>query len=556
MATVLTRTDLRTIVALANYERIVDPRTGRLRSQVVHYQRGASARPYVSPLPPDEYAVRGYAESDSSGVTYRAPDADVLLSNSFAASHCFYITASSDATQVGLGFRPVRPEPGRIDVDGTLLIDRRTGELRSLSFQYVGASDALAAARAGGRMDFTRLPTGEWVISDWEMTAPRIITLRGNRSEVAGSLAAPSPIVSRMSTRDSIADIWQIGGALLRVSVADAVVWRGSRGRLVGRVVDDADGNSIPGASIVLRGTNYATSADAHGDFVIDDVLRGSYDMEVHSPILRQLGLDIPSVVSVDLRDTTTVVASVRLPPLRNAVDRVCRSVQGTPGTDTLAAVQGIVDGPDHVPVAGAIVTARWLQHAIVNQEVFSAEEASATTTTGVDGSYRLCGVPTDRSLHIVAIRNNLRNVDVTIEVRSSSGLTTVDIALSAGDPRAIARRGPTGHGAFLSEEQIAARGATTTEDLLRGVPGLRMEHSANGGTTIVADRGLLSILNMSCQGVAVFIDDSEVPQPFDVNEIPPQSIRAVEYYSGPATTPPELRASKAVCATLAIWTK
>ncbi len=659
VATVLTRTDLKPIVTLANYERVVDPGTGRLQSQAVRVLRGASTRPYVSPLQPDEYAVRGYVEGDASGVMYRAPDADVLLSDSFAAHHCFRLTSAADSTQVALAFRPTRQESGRIDIGGTLLVDRRTGELRSLEFQYVGLSDVVTDAGAGGRMAFVRLPTGAWVIADWELTAPRVISVRGYRNEASGSAAASS-IVSRPSVRDSIADIWRIGGSLLRVSVADTVVWRGARGRLTGRVVDDADGTSIPGASLMLKSTNYTASSDARGEFVIDDVLRGSYELEVRAPMLRRLGLDVPSIVPVNLRDTATVTTTVHMLPLRKAVARACH-MSDAPGSDTLAAVQGMVEGPGHAPVAGALVVARWLQHAIINERVFSSQDATATTTTSTDGSYRLCGVPDDRPLHILAMHDSLRSVETTTQVPQSPGLGTVNISMfnsgiasttdgraaiegtirndagapvagvevevfgvtptrsdslghyrvgglasglylmrvrrlgamaqiervevavgeratrdvllrsvqllagvniaatasgGLGDPDGIARRRAAGQGAFLSEGQIAARSATTTEQLLLMMQGLRIEHSTNGGTMIVQDRGSLSILNASCQGVGVFIDGSEVAQPFDVNQIPPQSIRAVEYYSGPAQTPPELRSAKTVCATLGIWTK
>jgi hypothetical protein len=57
------------------------------------------------------------------------------------------------------------------------------------------------------------------------------------------------------------------------------------------------------------------------------------------------------------------------------------------------------------------------------------------------------------------------------------------------------------------------------------------------------------------CVGAQVFVDGVMMPQPFDVNTVSPQSIRGIELYRGPATTPAELRSTKTVCGTLAIWT-
>jgi hypothetical protein len=428
VSTVLTRADLRPVVTLANYERVFDPATDRLRSQVVRVQRGTSIRPFVSPLPPDQYAAQGYAESGSVGVTYRAPDADVLLSDSFAATHCFRLARTSDSTQVGLAFEPTRHDDGRVDVSGTLLVDRRTGELRSLEFEYTGLPDAVTGAGAGGSMDLVRLPTGAWVISSWELTAPRVVQVRGYRADATGSLTTTSLGAGHAAMRDSIADRWRIGGALLRVSVADTIVWRGEAGRVNGRILDGGDGSAIPGATITLKGTNYAASSNARGEFTIEDVLSGSYEMEVHSPMLAAMGVDTPDLVSVDLRDRASVTTTVRMLPLRKAVERACRT-SGTAGSDTLAAVLGKVEGPGRAPVAGARVVARWFDRAEMNATTgVSARAQTVATTTNADGSYRLCGVPADWLLSIVAVRDRSSSALTTVQVPRSTGIGTVDI--------------------------------------------------------------------------------------------------------------------------------
>jgi outer membrane receptor protein involved in Fe transport len=153
-----------------------------------------------------------------------------------------------------------------------------------------------------------------------------------------------------------------------------------------------------------------------------------------------------------------------------------------------------------------------------------------------------------ERATRDVSLRNVQLLEGVTVTATAGRGF---------GDASGFARRREAGQGGvFLTEAQITARAATTTEQLLRGIIGLRFIRSMTGDVIAVVDRGPLTIKNFSCQGVGVFIDGSEAVQPFDVNQIPPTFIRAVEYYAGPAATPPELRSAKTVCGTLAIWMK
>jgi|GEM_PF-431423 len=424
-ATLLTRTDLAPVATIASYERASDVRTGQLRSQQVHRQRGTSTRPYASPLTPEQYAARGYTEEDGTGTVYRAPDADVLLSESFAADHCFHMaTSPSDSTQLGLAFRPTRADVTRIDIGGTLWLDRATNELRALDFRYAGLGKTASDAGAGGRMDFVHLPGGAWVTSRWEITAPRVVTVRGLQSTVSGSLRGGSSASGRAGTRDSIAEHWRIGGALLRVTLAGKEVWRGSSARLFGRVVDSGNGSPVAGASIALRGTNYAAVTDARGSFAIDDILLGSYDVEVQSPDVA-LGVNMPIIESIDLQDTTAVERTVHLPSLRTVVERAC-------GTgDTLLAVIGRVEGTNHSPAVGARVEARWFTRVESNKAGNApSQRLVATSTTDANGVYQVCGVPADRVIRVVAMQATARSAPLTTRIPLSQGLGRVDLQL------------------------------------------------------------------------------------------------------------------------------
>lgn len=139
------------------------------------FSEGLSIKPFQS-LKADSLAKIGYMQSDLSGQTYWAPDADVLLSETFAASHCLGLTAGKDkeAGLIGLSFKPQEFKRNFVDVSGTLWLDRATSELRRMEFKYEGLPLAMQRVEPGGDVEFTRLPDGTWFVNKWEIRMPRM----------------------------------------------------------------------------------------------------------------------------------------------------------------------------------------------------------------------------------------------------------------------------------------------------------------------------------------------------------------------------------------------
>jgi hypothetical protein len=179
----------------------------------------------------------------------------------------------------------------------------------------------------------------------------------------------------------------------------------------------------------------------------------------------------------------------------------------------------------------------------------------------------RLGNTPVLKNITVAA--NERVRVEITLNpivhqltavvVRADSTVTALN------DPTGFERRRRTEQGVFMTEEQIERRRAINTEQLFLAVPNVKVD---TGGIVLI-DRGVISYKALlfssptpfgaqfiDCVGVQVFVDGAMMPQPFDVNTIPPQRIKAIELYRGPATTPLELRTPKTVCGTLAIWTR
>ena len=109
--------------------------------------------------------------NEITGWTYYAPDEAVLLSDQFAATHCFQVVRNNERPgQVGIEFKPVRGRPVP-DVAGILWVDESTAELRELIFRFVNAG-LLERFKGGGHARFRRVPSGSWIVDDWAIRGP------------------------------------------------------------------------------------------------------------------------------------------------------------------------------------------------------------------------------------------------------------------------------------------------------------------------------------------------------------------------------------------------
>ena len=156
------------------YHRTLDTTMRVVQSQRVTTSRHPTTHAFRS-LPADSLASHGYVVSDTGGTTFYAPDADVLLSDRFVAGHCFHLAPSSpSADLLGVVFQPSRNRRDDHDIEGTLWVDRRTAELRTLEFHYTNLPEAAEPASPGGRVEFLRLAGGVWLIGTWSVRMPEL----------------------------------------------------------------------------------------------------------------------------------------------------------------------------------------------------------------------------------------------------------------------------------------------------------------------------------------------------------------------------------------------
>ena len=136
-------------------------------------------RPFGA-IDPDSLARAGYVLGDEAmGWTFYAPDETVLLSDQFAATHCFrLVREAARPGAIGVAFEPV-PRRKLADIVGVLWVDERTAELRDVVFHFVNAG-VPSRFEAGGSTRFLRFPSGAWIVDEWRLRFPRIAVQRSS----------------------------------------------------------------------------------------------------------------------------------------------------------------------------------------------------------------------------------------------------------------------------------------------------------------------------------------------------------------------------------------
>ena len=175
-------------------------RTQRVNSRVISARTGATDRPFVS-ASADSLADDGYVIDEERERTFRAPDAAALLSNRFAATHCFRIDAPSRVHPqwVGIAFRPTQDRDWIRDIEGTLWIDRASSELRLLEFKYTNLPHEVDVPEVGGFVEFLRVPTGHWLIARWAIRAPKLVRRSRGGGAVPGGCGSEIVVVEAIS---------------------------------------------------------------------------------------------------------------------------------------------------------------------------------------------------------------------------------------------------------------------------------------------------------------------------------------------------------------------
>lgn len=361
------------------FERQLDARS----LAILHEQRtptGGASRgsPFVS-QPAIVLSANGYIQPAGGDWDFFAPDADVLLSESFASDHCFFLTRDRERPQdLGLAFQPVRDR--RVpDIQGVLWLDHETAALRELEYRYSQLPWPVAPGVSGGRVQFTQLPTGTWIVHHWSIRMPRV-----------GLRATEHVVLAYTEVGGEVTEVLSAGGGPLRAQRPS---------RLAGSVFDSTTMSPLPDASVMLLGTTHAARTDSGGRFAFPHVPPGTYRITFEHARLDSLGF-VPEPQEVAVMPGRGAAATLALPPRDHMRAQLCPESSG----EDVAVIAGFVRWADSAePVAGASVSATWEEIHTATRAAIAMAKARVDVVTDAEGYYLVCGVTPDRAISLRA---------------------------------------------------------------------------------------------------------------------------------------------------------
>jgi TonB-dependent receptor-like protein len=247
------------------------------------------------------------------------------------------------------------------------------------------------------------------------------------------------------------------------------------------------------------------------------------------------------------------------------AVLPLVTSAQRPPPPNTVSINVTVVSAVTRAPIAGAILRLRTVQGAAAVTDslgraafVGVPKRIEGLEATHLEFESRTQVLPLDEG--------DFDEVSVTLPLkpRDAARLRTVAVTAEAPSkaPGLEARR-TIGRGHFIGRQEIDKIKPRATTELLRRVPGLRVE-------TAGSQVGIRSRRAGDCE-MLLYLDGTPVYNELApgtrrsrgatavvsvIDRIPPTMLEAIEVYLGPAETPPQYSRGGANCGAILIWTR
>ncbi len=326
-------------------------------------------------LEPELLAVEGFVLTDtqSDSTIFAVPDAALLVSPTFTATHCFRTVRPRNGL-IGLYFEPI-PRRQVTDITGTIWLDQQSHELRHLEYSYTGL-ELPRRVELGGRVEFERLPSGQWIVSDWHVRTPLLDQVTVRAGAMRG-IRSPTVQMSRMT------GFVELGGQVRIATDPSAVV---NYSVLTGRVVDPATGEGLEGARVSVDGVPVPVSTDESGRFVLTTPLHGERIATVSHPRFRLSRTPPERPVILSVGDTTTV--DFNAPTIPEIVRTICGNPRNRSG------IVGVIVDAHGGPVPHGEVLASW--------RLPTGETRQERIRSGASGDYGFCNLPPDEVIEIV----------------------------------------------------------------------------------------------------------------------------------------------------------
>ncbi len=596
LASVSTSLDGERIAEYQRFARLEDTRGRLVAPEETLTVNTLSAQPFAS-LSPDSLARSGFVTTAGDSIQYFGPDAEVLLSDAFAAGHCFHVVKGTGARagSVGVAFRPVAARRGVVDIRGTLWMDSASAALQMIEYTYDPSAADERRAGVGGEVHFARTDGGLWFVSHWNIRMPRVAVRR------TAPVLGPRPIPAR--TIRVLEGVRRTGGEVVALFENDQLAYRRpvvaaaavlaapprvpaapdsvdrtmhpicgpigaatDSGVVAGRVTSNGvvgvggvsvvarwrDVEDVVGGSLVTyRNHQREALTVADGQYVLCGVPLGhpitvfATQQNKRSRLYeRRLPVEAP-VWALDLRHEMDAEPAVPVvaPVASTAASLRVRVTRDGGAVVTDAEVAVTVSGANQVTRTDSGGVARF-----VGLSTGDAELRVRRLGVG-EGRVRATIRPGANELAVLVRGSTvtLETVKVTATRDVPARLADVDARIARGEPNAVVTRA-----------DIDKRNPIQLSQMLRGVAGLRLADSS-GAMVAISTRGMKLEKGFPVPCVMrLMVDGVVMSASTNINNVIPFDVYAVEVFFGPARIPPQFAGSRSDqwCGLIAIWTR
>ena len=307
---------------------------------------------------------------------------------------------------LGLSFEPTE-DRGVLDISGVLWLDPEDAELQWLDYQYEFL-DVPNSERLGGKIRFSGLPDGTWIVRQWYIRMP--ILESGRR-------------------RNRLVGLREEGGLVVQVNNLQGDLVLDSRAGIIVGVVLDSEGAEPVEGVVVSLDDSTRVRTDEDGRFRFTDLVEGYYGLTVVEPVLDSLGLS-PGPVFFEARPGDVTSASLRFRSVDGVLTDRC-------GEDALSEYEGILTGlvldQKRDPLPGARVSVEWEEFEQQAGSLRTIRKGLTTSEISDNGVFLACGLPRDRPVDVTVEWKGIEAPTVQVHLFASQRVTHRDITIPEG---------------------------------------------------------------------------------------------------------------------------
>lgn len=270
-------------------------------------------------------------------------------------------------------------------------------------------------------------------------------------------------------------------------------------GTVFGAVFDSLHNAPLGGAMVVVDGTQRFAVTTDKGAFRIDSITPGTYVLRVTSDLLDSLGMVLVTD-SIAVSAGAVLPVALGIPAGETLVAASCTPAQRALGPSAL--IGRVLEAESDKPVEKARVSFAWSEISL--RDNLRRLARVRDVTTGADGVYRVCGLPSEVVGTVQAFHSGVSTAEVKVTIEGQplaiQGLRigSAETVVAANDSAALARAKQSATGPRFSAVTVRKGQAVLTGRVVNGagqpIIGARVDVVGTPGATLTKENGEFSL--------------------------------------------------------------